>query len=65
MAGSLVVMAAGKDRAAEGVLWGNVDTTLIGQDMIIKLPIRKVRPEGSGDVLQGRLQMLEDEGVRL
>ena len=65
VASSFMVMAAGKDGAMEGILWGNVDMTLIGQDMVIELPVREVRPEGSGDVLQGRLQVMEDEGVRL
>ena len=61
--GGLMVMAVGKDGATEGILWGNVDMILVCQDVIIEFPVREVRPEGSRDVLQGRLQMLEDEGV--
>ena len=51
----LVVMAAGKDRAMEGVLQGNVDATLVGQNMVIILPVRKMRVEGNGDALQRQL----------
>ena len=63
MTGSLMVMATSEDGAMEGILWGNVDTTIVGQDVVIELPVRETRPEGSGDVLQGHLQVLEDEGV--
>ena len=31
--------------------------------MVIKFPVREARPESSRDVLQGRLEVLEDEGV--
>ena len=65
VSGSLVVVATSKDGAAEGVLQGDVDATFVGQDSVIELPVGKARPEGSGDVLQGRLQVLEDEGVGL
>ena len=64
VAGGLMVVAAGEDRATEGVLRGNVDVTFIGQDMVIKLPVRETRPEGSRNVFQRRLQVLQDEGVR-
>ena len=39
VAGSFVVMAAGKDGAAEGILWGDIDMTFVGQDMVIELPV--------------------------
>ena len=55
VAGSLVVVAAGKDRAAEGVFGGNVDATFVGQDVIVEFPVREARPEGGRDVFQGRL----------
>ena len=51
VAGGLVVMAAGKDGAAEGVLQGNVDTAFVSQDMVIIFPVREIGLEGSGDVL--------------
>ena len=60
----LVVVAAGKDGPAEGVLRGDIDATLVGQDMVVELPVREARSECSGDVLQGHLQVLEDERVR-
>ena len=37
--GGFMVVATGKDRAAEGVLQGNIDTTLVGQDVIVELPV--------------------------
>ena len=65
MASSLVIMAMGEDGASEGVLRGDVDTTFVGQDVVIELPVQEAGPEGSGDVLQGHLQVLEDKGVGL
>ena len=46
-----MVVAAGEDGTLEGNLWGNVDTTFIGQDMVIEFPVREARLEDSGDVL--------------
>ena len=51
----LMVVAVGEDGTVEGVLRGDVDTTLIGQDAVIELPVGEARPEGGGDVLQRRL----------
>ena len=62
---SFVVMAADKDGTAERVLWGDIDTTFVGQNVVTELPVREVRPESSRDVFQGRLQVLEDKGVGL
>ena len=39
MTSSLMVMTMGEDGTTEGGLWGNIDTTFVGQDIIIKLPI--------------------------
>ena len=36
---SLMVMAADKDGTAEGVFQGDIDTALVCEDMVIKLPI--------------------------
>ena len=55
MTSGFVVMAAGEDGAAEGILWGNIDMSFICQDMVIEFPIREAGSESSGDVLQGRL----------
>ena len=37
--GSLTVVAAGEDGVLEGVLWEDIDTTFIDQDMVIKFPV--------------------------
>ena len=55
VAGGLMIMAAGKDGTTEGILWWDVDATLVSQDVVVKFPVRETRPEGSGDVLQGCL----------
>ena len=52
VAGSLMVVAVGEDGAMEGVLWGDIDTTFVSQDMVIVFPIGEMGSEGSGDVLQ-------------
>ena len=65
MTGGFMVVAACEDGATEGILWGNIDTTFVGQDVVIKLPVQEVRPEGSRDVFQGSLQVLEDKRVGL
>ena len=61
----LMVIAASEDGVTEGVFQGNVDMTFVCEDVVIKLPVRKARPESGRDVFQGRLQVLEDEGVGL
>ena len=43
----------------------DIDLTLIGQDMVVKFPVREVGLKSSGDIFQGRLQVLEDKGVGL
>ena len=60
-----MIIAADEDGMTEGVLQGDVDAIFVGQDVVIELPVRETREEGSGDVLQGHLQVLEDEGVGL
>ena len=39
MSGGLMIMAAGKDGTTEGVLQGNINVILVGQDVVIELPI--------------------------
>ena len=34
-----MVMTPGKDGAAERVVWGDVDMTFVGQDMVVVLPV--------------------------
>ena len=55
VAGVLVVMAVGEDGMSERGVWGNVDTTSVGQNMIIEFPVREMRLEDGRDILQGRL----------
>ena len=51
VSGSLVVMAVGEDGVIERILQRNIDMTFVGQNMVIKLPVRETGLEGSGDVL--------------
>ena len=51
--GSLMVVATGKDGVMERILQGDIDMTLVGQDMVIKFPVREAGPEGGGDIFQG------------
>ena len=55
MPGGLVIMAMRDNRAVERVLSENIDTAFECQDMIIVLPVRKVGPEDSRDILERRL----------
>ena len=48
---------------AEGVIIGNVDTALIGQDTCCNLPVGKAGVEGKRDVFIHGLEGLKDEGV--
>ena len=36
---SLVVMTVGEDRLTEGILWGNIDTTFVHENVIVVLPV--------------------------
>ena len=60
-----MVVTTGEDGVVEGVIGGNIDATFVGQDVVVEFPVQEVRPEGCGDVFQGHLQVLEDEGVCL
>ena len=46
-----MIMVAGKDGAVEGSLWGNIDMTFVGQDMVIELPVGEAGPEDCRDIL--------------
>ena len=39
VASGFVIMTVGKDRTVEGVLQGNIDTTFVCKNMIVKLPV--------------------------
>ena len=59
-----MVVAVGKDRVMEGVIWGNIHMAFISKDMIIVLPVQEIETECCRDILQRCLQVLEDKGVR-
>ena len=59
-----MTMAVGEDRATEEVVWGNVHVAFVSKDMVIILTVQETRIERGGYILQGCLQVLEDEGVR-
>ena len=50
---SLVVMTAGEDGTMERSFQGDIDATIVCQDIVVIFPVREVRLEGSRDVLQG------------
>ena len=39
MASGLIVMAMGEDGMVKGVIWGNIDMSFVGEDMVIVLPV--------------------------
>ena len=61
--GTLVVMATLENSVTEGVVIGDIDATLIGQDAHFDLPIGEARTEGKRDVVIHGLEGLENEGV--
>ena len=63
VAGTLVVMTTVENSVTEGVVSGDIDTTLIGQDACVDLPIGEAGTEWKRDVVVHRLEILENEGV--
>ena len=37
--GGFMIVAAGEDGTTEGVLWGDIDATFVGQHVVIELPV--------------------------
>ena len=60
---TLMVMATLENSVTEGVIVGDVNTTLVGQDARFDLPIGKAGTEGEGNVVVHGLEGLKDEGV--
>ena len=58
MAGGLMVVASFEDGAAEGIVSGDVDTALIGEDTSLGLPVSEVGAKGERDVRVHRLKCL-------
>ena len=63
MTGALVVVTSLENGAAEGIIVGDIDTPLVGQDACLDLPVGEAGMEGERDVLVHGLEGLEDEGV--
>ena len=63
MTGGFVVMAPFKDGAAEGVVGGDIDTSFIGEDFRLHLPVSKTGVKRKGNILVHRLECLQDEGI--
>ena len=63
--GSFMVMTTGKDGVVEGGVGGYIDMSFVGEDMVVKLPVREAGLECGGDVLQGHLEVLEHERIGL
>ena len=51
MSDSLVIMAMSEDGIAEGVPGENINMSLVGENMVIILPVQEMRLDGSGDIL--------------
>ena len=60
---TFVVVTSLENGVAEGVIVRDIDTTLVGQDACLDLPVGEVGTEGERDVLVHGLEGLEDEGV--
>ena len=65
VAGSLIIVATSEDGIVVGVLGGNINMSFVCENVVIILPVQKVRLEGGGDIFKRGLQMLEDKRVRL
>ena len=63
MTGTFVVMTTLENSVTQGVVVGDVDPALIGQDACFDLPVRETGTEGKRDVLVHGLEGLEDKGV--
>ena len=63
VAGRLVVVAAGENGTAEGIISGDVDMAFVGEDARFDLPVGEAGTEGERDILVHGLESLEDEGV--
>ena len=63
VAGSFVVMTALEDGVAKGVIIGNIDVALIGQDTRFDLPVGKAGAEGKRDILVHGLEGMKNKAV--
>ena len=63
VASGFMIMTAGKDGAAEGVVGGNIDAAFVGEDARVHLPVSKAGAEREGNILVHGLECLQDKGV--
>ena len=63
MTGTFVVVASLKNGVAEGIVVGDIDAALIGQDACFNLPVGEAGPEGERDIIIHGLEGLENEGI--
>ena len=63
MTGAFVVMAPLENSMTEGVVIGDIDAALIGQDACFDLPVGEAGTEGKRDIIVHGLEGLENEGV--
>ena len=61
--GALMVMTSLENGVAKGIIIGDIDTALIGQNARVDLPVGEAGTEGERDILVHGLEGLEDEGV--
>ena len=60
---TFMVVTPLENGVAEGIVIGDVDPTLIGQDACVNLPVREAGTEGERDVVVHGLEGLENEGI--
>ena len=58
VSGGFMIMAAGKDGSAKGVIGRNINAALIGEDFCLHLPVSKAGVEREGNILVHRLKCL-------
>ena len=58
VAGGFVIMTAGKDGAAEGVISGYVDVAFVGEDARVYLPVSEMGAEWKGNIFVHGLECL-------
>ena len=63
MTGTFVVVASLENGMAEGIIVGDIDTALIGQDACFDLPVGEAGTEGERDIIVHGLEGLENEGI--
>ena len=59
----IVIVTPFKDGTAEGVVGGDIDTSFIGEDFRLHLPVSKTGVKRKGNILVHRLECLQDEGI--